>query len=85
MIICEQEFRRAIRGVPAEELQLSLWDIAKAEGRVLQQVKRLPRYRNELETYLRIADDFVESHGYDTLSSTILHCLAIGIIPWAWD
>jgi hypothetical protein len=36
MIICEQEFRRVIRAIPVEELQLSLWDIAKAEGRVLQ-------------------------------------------------
>jgi hypothetical protein len=36
MIIYEQEFRRAIRGMPIEELQLLLWDIAKAEGRVLQ-------------------------------------------------
>jgi hypothetical protein len=44
-------------------------------------VKRLPRDRKELETYLRIADDFVESHDYDTLSSTTLCCLAAGIIP----
>jgi hypothetical protein len=35
MIICEQDFRRAIRGMPVEELQLPLWAIAKAEGRVL--------------------------------------------------
>jgi hypothetical protein len=48
-------------------------------------VKHPPRDRKELETYLRIADDFAESHGYDTLSSTILRCLAAGVIPWAWD
>jgi hypothetical protein len=48
-------------------------------------VKRPPRDRKELEIYLRIVDDFVESHGYDTLSSTTLLYLAAGIIPWAWD
>jgi hypothetical protein len=36
MIICEQEFRRAIQAMPVRELELPLWDIAKAEGRVLQ-------------------------------------------------
>ena len=35
MIICEQEFRRAIRAIQVEELQLPLWDIAKVEGRVM--------------------------------------------------
>jgi hypothetical protein len=35
MIIYEQEFKRAIRGMPVEELQLPLWDIAKAKGKVL--------------------------------------------------
>jgi hypothetical protein len=55
--------------------------IAKAEGRVVQQVKRPPRDRKELERYLRIADDFADSHRYETLSATILRCLAAGIIP----
>jgi hypothetical protein len=36
MIICEQEFRRAIQAMPIEELQIPLWDIAKAESRVVQ-------------------------------------------------
>jgi hypothetical protein len=85
MIICEQEFRRAIQAMPVRELELPLWDIAKAEGRVLQQVKRPPRDRMELERYLRIADDFAESQRYETLDSTILRCLAAGVIPWAWD
>ena len=85
MIICEQEFRRAIQAMLVEEFQLSMWDIAKAKGRVLQQVKRLPRDRKELETYLRIADDFGESHGYDTLSLTTLRNLAANVIPWTWD
>jgi hypothetical protein len=58
MIICEQEFRRAIQAMPVRELQLSLWDTAKAEARVVQQVKRLPRDRMELERYLRIVDNF---------------------------
>jgi hypothetical protein len=71
--------------MPVEELQLPLWDIAKAQGRVLQQVKQTTRDRKELETYLRIADDFADSHGYDTLSSTTLRCLAASVIPWAWD
>jgi hypothetical protein len=35
MIICEQEFRRAIQAIPVKELQIPLWDIAKAEGRVV--------------------------------------------------
>jgi hypothetical protein len=35
MIICEQEFRRAIHAMPIRELELPLWDTAKAEGRVL--------------------------------------------------
>jgi hypothetical protein len=39
----------------------------------------------ELERYLRIADDFAESQCYETLDSTTLHCLAVGVIPWAWD
>jgi hypothetical protein len=45
MIICEQEFRRAIQAMPVRELELPLWNTAKAEGRVLQQVKRRPRDR----------------------------------------
>jgi hypothetical protein len=85
MIICDQEFRRAIHAMRVRELQLLLWDTAKAEGRVLQQVKRPPRDRMELERYLRIADDFAESQRYETLDSTILRCLAAGVIPWAWD
>jgi hypothetical protein len=35
MIICDLEFRRAIQAMPVWELQLPLWNIAKAEGRVL--------------------------------------------------
>jgi hypothetical protein len=85
MIICEQEFRRAIQAMPVRELELPLWDTAKAEGRVLQQVKRRPRDRMELERYLRIADDFVESQRYKSLDSTTLRCLAARVIPWAWD
>jgi hypothetical protein len=85
MIICEQEFRRAIQAMPVRELELPLWDTAKAEGRVLQQVKHPPRDRMELERYLRIADDFAESQRYETLDSTTLRCLAAGVIPWAWD
>jgi hypothetical protein len=85
MIICDHEFKRAIQAMPVEELQLPLWDIAKAEGRVVQQVKRPPRDRKELERYLRIADDFVDSHCYEMLSATTLHCLAADVIPWAWD
>jgi hypothetical protein len=42
--------------MPIEELQLSLWDITKAEGRVVEQVKRPPRDRKELQRYLRIAE-----------------------------
>jgi hypothetical protein len=49
MIICDQEFRRAIQAMPVPELQLPLWNTAKAEGRVLQQVKCPPRDRMELE------------------------------------
>ena len=63
MIICKHEFRRAIWAMPVRELQLPLWDTAKAEGRVLQQVKHLPRDRMELERYLKIADKFAESQG----------------------
>jgi hypothetical protein len=48
-------------------------------------VKRPPRDRKELERYLRIADDFADSQHYETLSTTTLHYLAVGIIPWAWD
>jgi hypothetical protein len=81
MIICDQEFRRAIQAMPVRELQLPLWDTAKAEGRVLQQVKRPPRDRMELERYLRIVDDFAESQYYKTLDSTTLRCLAAGVIP----
>jgi hypothetical protein len=81
MIICEQEFRRAIQAMPVRELQLPLWDTAKAEGRVVQQVKRPPRDRMELERYLRIADDFAESQCYEMLDSTTLRCLATGVIP----
>jgi hypothetical protein len=44
-------------------------------------MKRSPKDRKELERYLRIADDFAESHGYETLSSTTLRCLAAGAIP----
>jgi hypothetical protein len=82
MIICNQEFRRAIKAMPVRELELLLWDTAKAEGRVLQQVKCPPKDRMELE---RIADDFAESQRYETLDSTTLHYLAAGVIPWAWD
>jgi hypothetical protein len=85
MIICDQEFRRAIQAIPVRELELPLWDTAKAEGRVLQQVKRPPRDRMELERYMRIADDFAESQRYELLDSTTLRCLAAGVIPWAWD
>jgi hypothetical protein len=85
MIFCDQEFRRAIQAMPVQELQLPLWDTAKAEGRVLQQVKRPPRDRMELERYVRIADDFAESQRYETLDSTTLRCLATGVIPRAWD
>jgi hypothetical protein len=85
MIICEQEFRRAIQAMPVRELELPLWHTAKVEGRVLQQVKRRPRDRMELERYLRIADDFAESQRYESLDSTTLRCLAAGVIPWAWD
>jgi hypothetical protein len=85
MIICKQEFRRAITAMPVREPELPLWDTAKTEGRILQQVKRPPRDRMELERYLRIADDFAESQRYETLDSTILRCLAAGVIPWAWD
>jgi hypothetical protein len=85
MIICEQEFRRAIQAMPVRELKLPLWNTAKAEGRVLQQVKRPPRDRMELERYMRIADDFAESQRYEMLDSTTLRCLAAEVIPWAWD
>jgi hypothetical protein len=85
MIICDQEFRRAIQAMPVQELELPLWDTAKAEGRVVQQVKRLPKDRMELERYLRIAEDFAESQRYEMLDSTTLRCLAAGVIPWAWD
>ena len=36
MIIYNHEFRRVIQAMPIEELQQSLWDIVKAEGRVVQ-------------------------------------------------
>jgi hypothetical protein len=85
MIICNQEFRRAIQAMPVRELQLPLWDTTKAEGRVLQQVKRPPRDRMELERYLRIADVFAESQCYETLDSTTLRCMAAKVIPCAWD
>jgi hypothetical protein len=81
MIICDQEFRRAIQAMPVRELELRLWNTAKAKGRVLQQVKRPPRDRMELERYLRIADDFAESQCYEMLDSTTLRCLATGVIP----
>jgi hypothetical protein len=61
MIICNHEFKRAIQAMPVEELQIPLWDIAKAEGRIVQQVKRPPRDRKEIERYLRIVDDFADS------------------------
>jgi hypothetical protein len=48
-------------------------------------VKHPPRVRMELERYLRIADDTVESQRYETLDSTTLRCLAAGVIPWVWD
>jgi hypothetical protein len=35
MIICDQEFMRAIQAMPVWELELPLWDTAKAEGRIL--------------------------------------------------
>jgi hypothetical protein len=85
MIICEQEFMRAIQAMPVRELELPLWDTTKAEGRVLQQVKRRPKDRMELERYLRIADDFAESQRYESLDLTTLRCLATAVIPWAWD
>ena len=85
MIICKQEFKREIQAMPVRELQLPLWDTTKAEGRVLQQVKRLPRDRMELERYMRIIDDFAKSQRYKTLDSTTLRCLAAGVIPWVWD
>jgi hypothetical protein len=85
MIICEYEFRRAIQAMLVEELQIPLWDIAKVEGRVVQQVKCPPRDRKELERYLRIADDFADNHRYETLSATTLRYLAASVIPWAWD
>jgi hypothetical protein len=62
-----------------------LWDIAKAEGRVLQQVKHPPRDRMELERYLKIVDNFAKSQCYETLDSSILRCMAAGVISWAWD
>jgi hypothetical protein len=71
--------------MPVRELELPLWNTAKAEGRVLQQVKRPSRDRMELERYLRIVDDFAESQRYESLDSTTLRCLAAGVIPWAWD
>jgi hypothetical protein len=71
--------------MPVRELQLPLWDTTKAEGRVLQQVKRPPRDKIELERYLRIADDFAESERYETLDLTTLRSIAAGVIPWAWD
>jgi hypothetical protein len=85
MIICKQEFRRAIQAMPVREFQLPLWDTTKVKGRVLQQVKRPPRDRMELERYLRIADNFAQSQRYETLDSTTLRCLAAGVIPWNWD
>jgi hypothetical protein len=85
MIICKQEFRRAITAMPVREPELPLWDTAKTEGRILQQVKRPPRDRMELERYLRIANDLAESQRYEMLDLTILRCLAAGVIPWAWD
>jgi hypothetical protein len=81
MIICNQEFRRAIQAMPVWELQLPQWDTAKAKGRVLQQVKRPPKDRMELERYLRIADDFAGSQCYEMLDSTTLRYLAAGVIP----
>jgi hypothetical protein len=66
--------------MPVRELQLPLWDTAKAEGRVVQQVKCQPRDRKELETYLRIADDFAESQRYETLGLTTLLCLATRVV-----
>jgi hypothetical protein len=47
--------------MPVRELQLPLWDTTKTEGRVVQQVKRPPIDRMELERYLRIVDDFAQS------------------------
>jgi hypothetical protein len=36
MIICDQELKSAIHAMPVWELQLPLWDIAKAKRRVMQ-------------------------------------------------
>ena len=85
MIICKQEFKREIQAMLVWELQLRLWDTTKANGRVLEQMKRLPKDRMELERYLRIADKFTESQRYKTLDSMTLRCLAAGVIPWTWD
>jgi hypothetical protein len=51
MVICDQEFRLAIQEIPVQELHLPLWDIAKAERRVVQQMKRPPKDRKELARY----------------------------------
>jgi hypothetical protein len=40
MKIYDQEFRRAIQAMPVRELELPLWDTAKAEVRVLQDSRR---------------------------------------------
>jgi hypothetical protein len=45
----------------------------------------LPREKKELERYLRIVDDFAESHHYKTLSMSTLHSLVDGSITWPWD
>ena len=39
----------------------------------------------DLEKYLRIADEFADSQGYETLDSTMLRCMAAGVIRWTWD
>jgi hypothetical protein len=66
--------------MPIMEFFLPVWNIVKAERRVVQHVKYPPRDRKELKRYLRIADDFAESHYYEILCS-----LAKGILTWAWN
>jgi hypothetical protein len=35
MVVCNQEFESAIQAMPVWELHLPLWDIAKAERRIV--------------------------------------------------
>jgi hypothetical protein len=67
------------------ELRLPLWDIAKAKCRVLQRVKRQPIDRKKLERYLRVVDDFVESHHYESVNTPTLRSLVDSSITWAWN